>query len=124
MVDLLLRSGIGRQVRSHLAGHVLWTVAHLDAEVFSALSRLHRDARLDADQVRARLGILGRLELERLPITPGLLDAAWDLRHNVVARDALYVAAAQTLDAELVTTDLKVARVVPHVAATWTCRSP
>jgi predicted nucleic acid-binding protein len=44
------------------------------------------------------------------------LHAAWGLRDNVAARDALYVAAAQALSAGLVATDDRLARAVPNVA--------
>lgn len=54
--------------------------------------------------------------MARVPITRGLLQTAWTLRDNVSASDALYVVAAQDLGAELVTTDRRVARVVPRLA--------
>lgn len=44
VVDLLVRSDRGEQVRTALAARdvpVLFTVAHVDAEVFSALARQH-----------------------------------------------------------------------------------
>lgn len=115
-VDLLLRNQRGNDVRRHLRGEPLWSLAHLDAEVFSALSRLHRSGQLTEQQVSARLGLLADLEVSRLPITSPLLDAAWGLRHNVAARDALYVAAASSLDARLLTTDQRLARAVPELA--------
>lgn len=114
-VDLLLRNRLGRTVREHIGAQALWSVAHLDAEVFSALSRLHRDGALNAEDVRARLELLGTLEVERLSISTALLAAAWRLRHNVAARDSLYVAAARALDARLLTTDRRLARAVPDL---------
>jgi predicted nucleic acid-binding protein len=57
VVDLLLRNPNGEAVRAHLEGGELHTVAHLDAEVFSALARLHREGTLSADAVDARLGM-------------------------------------------------------------------
>lgn len=116
VVDLLLRNALGRQVRDRLTGNDLWSVAHIDAEVFSALSRFHRAGDLNAEHVRTRLELLATLQLERLPITLPLLTTAWTLRHNVTARDALYVAAAQALHGTLVTTDQRLARAVPDVA--------
>lgn len=117
VVDLLLRNALGRRVRATLTGNVLWSVAHLDAEVFSALSRLHRSGDLNPDQVQARLRLLAVLQIERLPITLPLLTGAWELRHNVAARDALYVVAAQALQGRLLTTDQRLARAVPDLAA-------
>lgn len=116
MVDLLLRNPRGNDVRLHLRDQPLWSVVHLDAEVFSALARLHRNGQLSTRQVSARLGLLGELAVERLPITPPLLDAAWALRHDIAARDALYVAAARSLGARLLTTDQRLARAVPELS--------
>lgn len=115
-VDLLLGNQRGHDVRRYLRGEPLWSVVHLDAEVLSALSRLHRNGQLTAQQVSARLGLLGELAVDRLPITSPLLDAAWGLRHNIGARDALYVAAASSLDARLLTTDQRLARAVADLA--------
>lgn len=116
MVDLLLRNELGRAVQEQIKDRALWSVAHVDAEVFSALSRLHRDDQLAHQEVEARLDLLGSFAMERLPITAALLSRAWDLRHNVAARDALYVAAARALDLPLLTTDRRLARAVPGLA--------
>lgn len=120
VVDLLIRSDRGDQVRAALAGRdaaALFTVAHLDAEVFSALARSHRSGQLDADEVGRLLGHLAALPARRLPITGALLAAAWSLRSNIAARDALYVAATQALGARLVTTDDRLARALPDFVA-------
>jgi predicted nucleic acid-binding protein len=52
----------------------------------------------------------------RLPITAPLLSAAWGLRDNIAARDALYVAAAQTLTGKLLTTDDRLSRAAGGIA--------
>lgn len=117
-VDLLLRNPVGQHVRRHLQGQQLWSVAHLDAEVFSALARLHRSGHLSAEQVSVRLDLLGALAVERVPITAPLLEAAWRVRDRIAARDALYVATARALGARLLTTDQRLARVVPELAVT------
>lgn len=116
VVDLLLRNELGRAVREEIEDRELWSVAHVDAEVFSALSRLHRDDQLSADDVQARLDLLASLAMDRLPITAALLSRAWTLRQNVAARDALHVGAAQMLDVPLLTTDRRLARAVPDIA--------
>ena len=119
-VDLLVRSDAGEQVRRWLeSGEVtaVVTVAHVDAEVLSALARLARAELLDVDEVGVLLERLGSLDMERLPITTDLLAAAWELRDNVAARDALHVAAASAIGATLVTTDHRLARSVPQLAA-------
>lgn len=45
----------------------------------------------------------------RWPLRP-LLRRAWSLLDQIAARDALYVALAASLDATLVTTDLRLGR--------------
>lgn len=120
VVDLLLRSDRGERLRQALEADDpddLVTVAHLDAEVFSGLARHHRAGLLDADEVTALLPRLADLGATRMPITRELLEAAWALRDNIAARDALYVAAARALDAALVTTDDRLARAVPDLVA-------
>ncbi len=116
VVDLLLRNASGEHVRRHLRDAELHTVTHLDAEVFSALARLHRADVLTSAAVEVRLRLLATLDMVRLPVSAGLLLAAWALRENIAARDALYVAMARRLGARLLTTDQRLARSAPDVA--------
>ena len=115
-VDVLLDNERGRGARKHLEGAQLFSVAHLDAEVFSALARSHRHQQLTAEAVSVRLALLADLDVARLPITAQLLSAAWALRDNIAARDALYVAAAQTLTGKLLTTDDRLSRAAGDIA--------
>ncbi|TVR35221.1 MAG: PIN domain-containing protein [Nitriliruptor sp.] len=120
IVDLLIRSDPGERVRRRLSADThaaLVTVAHLDAEVFSGLARLHRAGELTAAEVEQLLRRLARLDVRRMPINGVLLAAAWRLRDNVSARDALYVAAARGLGCSLLTTDERLARAVPDLTA-------
>lgn len=120
VLDLLVRNDRGERLRRGLAlredGDEV-TVAHLDAEVFSGLARKHRAGELDAKEVTVLLNRLSDMVLARIPITADLLEAAWELRHNIAARDALYVALAQGLGAQLVTTDDRLANAVPELVA-------
>lgn len=120
VLDLLLRNDRGEQLRRGLtwrANEDMATVAHLDAEVFSGLARTHRAGEIDAKDVSFLLRRLGDMVMARMPITAELLDAAWDMRHNIAARDALYVAMTRALGAELVTTDDRLANAVPDLVA-------
>jgi predicted nucleic acid-binding protein len=119
VVDLLIRSDPGEAVRRFLASHTelsLVTVSHLDAEVMSALARLWRAGILTAQEVTTLLARQDSLSMQRLPITSDLLAAAWALRDNIAARDALYVAAARGLGANLVSTDDRLVRAIPDLA--------
>ncbi len=121
VVDLVVRSEAGEQVRRRLTADrdaALISVAHLDAEVFSALARLHRAGELGAEEVSELLERPAHLDMRRVPITGELLAAAWGMRDNVAARDALYVAAAIGVEGALITTDERLARAVPDLAVT------
>ncbi len=120
IVDLLIRSDPGERVRRRLSADThaaLVTVAHLGAEVFSGLARLHRAGEVTAAEVEQLLRRLARLDVRRMPINGELLAAAWRLRDNVSARDALYVAAARGLGCSLLTTDERLARAIPDLTA-------
>ena len=119
VLDLLLRTDPGERVRTTLSRDdqaALLTVAHLDAEVFAGLARLHRADHLSAEEVDELLLRLASLSMRRLPISAALLRAAWTRRNNIAARDALSVAATEALDARLVTTDEHLSRAVPDLA--------
>jgi predicted nucleic acid-binding protein len=83
--------------------------AHVDAEVLSALGRLSRAGELErADD---RVAAMPAFPVLRYPLS-NLTRLAWDLRERVSIRDAFYVVLARTLDASLLTTDLRLARAV------------
>lgn len=89
-------------------GDALFAPAHLDAEVVSALRGLaaHRPALLAT--VPAALQHLAGFAIGRVPLAP-LLQRMWELRDNVSAYDAAYVALAERLDGPLITSDRKLA---------------
>jgi predicted nucleic acid-binding protein len=113
LVDLLLNKELAAPVAARLAGHVLHAPAHLDAEVFSALGRLHRAGSLDTDEVSGMLGDLESARIERHP-TAGLVRGAWARRDQLRLVDALYVELAEVLGLRLVTTDRRL-RPLPAV---------
>jgi len=90
------------------AGDALFAPAHLDAELVSALRGL---ARRSPDLERAVPGALrhfARFPIRRVPLAP-LLARMWELRANVTAYDAAYVALAEELAAPVVTCDSRLA---------------
>jgi predicted nucleic acid-binding protein len=111
LVDLLLDNEPGQAVRRRLAGQVLHAPAHVDAEVLSALGRLHRAGQLEVDDVESRLVSLTEAPLVRHPVD-GLVLGAWARRHQLRLADALYVELATTRGWPLVTTDRRL-RSVP-----------
>ena len=123
VIDLLIRSDVGERIRRRLvddAEAALVTVAHLDAEVFSGLARLNRAGELTTTEVAELLRRLASLDVRRVSITGELLAAAWLMRDNIAARDALYVAAARGFRCALLTTDDRLARAVPALAVPLT----
>ncbi|MBO0683820.1 MAG: type II toxin-antitoxin system VapC family toxin [Candidatus Dormibacteraeota bacterium] len=114
IAELLRRSRKGRRVARLIRGGTLAAPAHLDAEVLSALARMARENPHEEPLVEARLANLTRAPITRYPCR-ALLTAAWRLRTDVSVRDALYVALARRLGAELVTGDRRLAGVPPAV---------
>jgi predicted nucleic acid-binding protein len=104
LVDLLLDNDLGRAVRHRIKGHALHAPAHLDAEVLSALGRLHRAGDLDAGTVERKLHELASAPIRRHPVND-LVVATWARRHQIRLADAIYVELAVRRSLPLVTTD-------------------
>ena len=101
----LLNDGDARRL---MASEALAVPHLIDAEVAHALrSQVLRGTASEA-QARAALGQWARLGVRRFCIR-GLLGRVWDLRHNLTAYDATYVALAEAMDGELVTSDGRLA---------------
>jgi predicted nucleic acid-binding protein len=104
-IDFLLADGSAAQVQALLtqAG----PAAAPDLLVFEVLAVLRRGvARGELTQARALAAIedLGDLAVELFPTLP-LRRRAFDLRHNLTAADALFVALAELLGEVLATKD-------------------
>lgn len=82
----------------------------LDLEVAHALRRLLRAGNLDATRAVLALDDLKELPLHRHAHGP-LLPRVWELRHNLTAYDAAYLALAESLDCPLLTRDRGLAAV-------------
>ncbi|MDP9435794.1 MAG: type II toxin-antitoxin system VapC family toxin [Actinomycetota bacterium] len=95
--------------RSALAGEQVHAPHLIDPEVANSLRRRVAAARLTAEDGRAALQVWQRLGLTRYPMS-ALLDRVWQLRDNVSAYDASYVALAEALDCALLTADARLAR--------------
>ncbi len=104
LVDVLLGGELGAAVASRLVGHRLHTPAHADAEVLSALGRLHRGDQIPASAVELMLVRLAASPMQRHPLA-GLLAGAWGRRHNLCLADAVYVELAASRYVSLITTE-------------------
>ena len=96
--------GDGDRVRERLRGERLAAPELIDLEVVSTLRRAARAGRLDDRRSGQALTDLATLPLRRIPHLP-LLSRVWELRDNLTAYDAAYVALAEALDALLLTAD-------------------
>src|SRR3546814_3685875 len=75
-----------------------------DSEVAHALRSMVLRGDVTADDATLAITTWGRLGIDRVGVA-GLLGRVWDLRHNLTAYDATYVAVAEALGAPLVTAD-------------------
>lgn len=80
----------------------------VDVEFLHALRGLVRAGALGEDRAFDARSDLAELAIVRYPHAP-LSDRIWDLRHNLTAYDATFVALAEALGAPLVTCDARLA---------------
>jgi len=115
VLEVLLRTsaGVGLTERV-LAPHETLHVPHLlDLEVAQVLRRFVSMEGLSEARAREALRDLGDLPLQRYPHNL-FLARIWDLRHNITAYDAAYVALAEALGAVLLTRDGRLAGAPGH----------
>ena len=91
-------------------------VPHLiDLEVAQVLRRYASSGQLTPERCRAVLDDLADSPLNRYP-HDFMLPRVWQLRDNLTAYDAAYVALAEELDAPLLTRDRRLAAAPGHTA--------
>jgi predicted nucleic acid-binding protein len=116
-IEWLLQTSVGVRVdrrifsrpRSLHAPHLL------DLEVAQVLRRYVREKVMSAQRGQEALEDLDGLPLHRYP-HDFLLPRVWQLRANLTAYDAVYVALAELLDAPLITCDSGIAAASGHNA--------
>jgi predicted nucleic acid-binding protein len=92
-------------------------VPHLfEVEVINVLRRYALSHRFSERRGAELLEDLTTMRITRYPHT-ALLPRVWELRENVTAYDAAYIALAETLEAPLVTRDERLAQ-APGIRAT------
>ncbi len=87
----------------------------LDLEVAQVLRRYCAEGEVEPERARQALADLADLAVIRYPHPP-FVPRIWELRHNVTAYDAAYVALAEVLAAPLLTGDARLARAPGHNA--------
>jgi predicted nucleic acid-binding protein len=111
---LLTREGLVLGERLLAPASSLCAPELIDVEVAQIVRRYERLGDLSAARGAAMLEDLADFPLERYTHRP-LLARMWELRPNITAYDAAYVALAEVLEAPLLTRDGRLAR-TPHGA--------
>jgi len=118
LLEVLLRTPAAQAVETRLLGsrQTLHAPHLLDIEVAQVVRRYAANGEIDRERGRAALADLADFPLRRYPHA-FLLPRVWDLRNNLTAYDAVYVALAEALGAPLLTRDQRVAAAAGHHAA-------
>jgi predicted nucleic acid-binding protein len=116
-LEVLLVTPAGSRAAARLfaSGETLHAPHLLDIEIAQVLRRYARTGELEAARGLQALEDLADLPLIRYPHDL-FLPRIWELRHNVTAYDAVYLALAETLRAPLLTRDRGLASVRGHQA--------
>lgn len=117
VIEVLLRTPTATAVEQRLfdPAQTLHAPHLIDVEVAQVLRRYAASGEADPDRCRTALADLADLPLTRYPHDI-LLPRVWELRDNLTAYDAVYVALAEALDAPLLTRDQRLANAPGHRA--------
>jgi predicted nucleic acid-binding protein len=117
LLEALLRTPAANAVEDRLfaPGQTLHAPHLLDVEVAQVIRRYAANGEIDSVRGRVALIDLADLPLRRYP-HDFLLPRIWDLRNNLTAYDAAYVALAEVLDVPLLTRDRRLAAAAGHRA--------
>lgn len=111
-VDWLLQTPAGQRIEARIYAddETLHSVHLLDVEVVQVMRRLVRQGTLSSQRAEEAIQDLAALRVTRY--APALLlQRIWQLRENLSAYDAAYVALAEELQAPLITRDQGIAMV-------------
>lgn len=116
-VEWLLQTSAGQQIEELIfARNQSLHAPHLiDLEVAQVFRRLLREAIITEDRANQAMEDLEDLRITRYPHVI-FLRRIWELRHNLSAYEAAYVALAEKLHSPLVTRDRRLAGASGHAA--------
>jgi len=109
---LMDRDEGARGVRAALAPVLLAAPHIVDLEIMQYLRRYDRTQHGNAVRALRRFQLITIRRFDHQPLLPRI----WELRHNLTAYDAAYVALAEAIRAPLLTSDLKIANAPGHRA--------
>ena len=117
ILEVLLRTPAAAAIEKRLfaKGQTLHAPHLIDVEVAQVLRRYAIAGEVEPERCRMALTDLTDFPLARYPHDI-LLPRVWDLRNNLTAYDAVYVALAEVLEAPLLTRDQRLANAPEHNA--------
>lgn len=116
LVDALTAIEGTEELRACLAAEELHAPTLLDVEVVSTLRGLTLGGHVSVARAGDLLTDFDDLPIQRWPFVDGLRRRAFQLRDDVSAYDAAYVALAEALECPLLTRDSRLARSCGHAA--------
>lgn len=116
-IEWLLQTTAGKQIENRIysRNETLHSPHLIDLEVAQVLRRLVRQQIVTAIRAGEALDDWEEVRLSRYPHAL-LLPRIWQLRDNLSAYDAAYVALAEQLDAPLITRDVRLPSTPGHTA--------
>lgn len=116
LIDAVLARPAKRRLLARLSDDGDLHAPHLiDVEILHALRRLALTGAVGEERLEAARADLDDITVTRYPLG-SLADRVWQLRHQLTAYDATFIALAETLAAPLVTCDRRLARAGGHHA--------
>jgi len=117
VLEVLLRTEAGLRVENRIfsSEETLHAPHLIDLEVAQVVRRYCASGEIDPQRGRGALDDLTDLPIVRYPHNI-FLSRIWDLRHNMTAYDAVYVALAEIISAPLITRDSRLASASGHSA--------
>lgn len=117
VIDVLLQTETGIRIEARLfaPGETLHVPHLIDIEVAHVMRRVWQQGLIDPTRAEEGLADMAAWPLIRYAHDL-FLARIWELRHNVTAYDAAYVALAETLEVPLLTCDARLASSSGHDA--------
>ncbi len=117
LLEVLLGTRVGRLIEPRILSpnETLHAPHLLDLEIAQVLRRYCAAGQMATERGEQALDDLADFPVSRYPHL-ALLNRIWNLRHNVTAYDAAYIALAELLGAPLLTRDARLASAPGHSA--------
>ena len=117
VLEVLLRTQAGAKIEARVfqRGETLHAPHLIDVEIAQALRRYAASGQVSAARCAEALEDWRAFRVHRYP-HEAMLNRVWDLRANLTAYDAAYVALAEALEAPVLTCDARLARAPGHGA--------